>query len=539
VNIIGYEEQSSKAKLEHNSILAALRSAYIREVERKFGYDSFNDPDLLILTEIATVTEVDPDWDKWMFPLGKNRKGLEKPEFGDGYQIRSLRGMKNGKEYFPPLSIPFVAVTGGRLDAAANCEFSQVSPINLVSETVFLQVDDPEWQEFWRKHYAEPLGRAKAQILLRYGLQSFGGNSQNFLLEMENGVPNGRVVFRDMGDYALHDYVLWALFGPGKDGTPPMPYKGIALENQDALVANWRDNLASSLLKFECNDLHQYLGSAGISEFPTFTGYHRPADSGMHTFNPFCATCFKVGNPAFVGHISPLWAYAILVSPNRYTYFSTSRTKEQWGKIFKVQMDWGVANVRAWTKYLERALGRNFFIDWELLPISEFLSKANWKKSGDESSLAHRMFDPSAYLLPQHANIWDDMYEKMKTWEMYPGMQVENFLATAEGQKAIVAYKNRKWTPSAPKFKLKALDDSDRPMVRKTVMMKYNGPSVREWSELTDDEGIIEIFTGSASDYKVGAYADDGQTVVYLDVSEIGSRPGKKADFGYLKIEYI
>lgn len=545
VNIIGLEQQDSKAILEHNSILAALRSAYIREVESKFGYDSFTDPQILILTEIATVTEADPNWDKWMFPLRKDRSRLTKPEFGDGYQIRFLRGLKNTCEYFPPLSIPFIKVTGGKVDTASSCDFTKDTPLKYYSVSDFTEIDKPEWVGFWRKHFAEAIGIGKARLLLRYGLQGFGGNAQNFLLEMDDGVPNGRIVFRDMGDYALHDYVLWALFGPGKDGVPPPAYDGLRLDDQERLVSEWKSNLRSDLIRFECDDLHQYKDHGEVSEFPTFCGYHRPPKSEMHTFNPFCGSCATSDtkpNPQFVGHLSPLFSYLMLVTPNRYQWYQTNHDSATWGKIFAVQAEWGISCVWSWVKYFEAALGAKFKIDWYGYPIAEMSNFPRWPKTNNYAHFADRIFDPAEFSNPTCQPLWKEMYEKMKTWEMYVGMQVENYLKTAEGQKAVVAYKNRKWSRLTPTIKLRVSNASDQPMARYTLMMQHEEPSgsaSSKWSELTDDQGIIEIFHGSADEYKVGAYANDGSTEVYVDLAEISRRGDRRADFGYLKVEYL
>ncbi len=438
VNIIGIEAQETKAKLEHNSILAALRSSYIRAVENKFKYNSFNDPKILILTEIATVTEADPNWDSWFFSSLEERKKVKQPTFGDGYQIRSLRGMKSDKEYFPPLSIPFVKITDGKVDKQSVSAYTAEGE-TVTSQSVFSQLDETLWQNFWKAHYAEALGRAKAEILLKYGLQSFGGNSQNYLLEMEDGIPNGRIIFRDMGDYALHDYVLWAKFGP----TGELPPKYSEYDNQETLVEKWKNNLDFPLLKFECNELHQFIDSGGkVSEFPTFTGYHRSSDSGMSTFNPFCKRCDNdtKGTAAFVGHISPLWAYALPVSQNAYSKYKTNLTIEDWGKVFKIEMEWGIANVKAWVEHIEKGLNKKFAINWELLNIEDFILTPGYAKSADKSAKADRMYNPAAYTNEKYRNRWEEMYDKMKTWEMYVGSLVEEFLCTTEGQEALRKY---------------------------------------------------------------------------------------------------
>ena len=161
------------------------------------------------------------------------------------------------------------------------------------------------------------------------------------------------------------------------------------------------------------------------------------------------------------------------MSTNAYSKYRTNLTKVQWGKVFQTQFDWGIANAKAWVKYLEKALGKNFRIDWELLPITDFLAKPNYKKSNLESSLAHRMFDPAAFTDATHNGIWDDLYFKMKTWEMYLGCQVENFLPTTEGQKALRNYIKKQ--PATPKYKLNATDQTDQPLVKGNVRLERDG----------------------------------------------------------------
>jgi hypothetical protein len=244
VDQVGFQHQPGKARLEANSILACMRSAYIRETER---IKNFLDPRLVILTEVLTVTERDPRWGPW---FAWHKKQLtephtvpepEKPKTGDGFQVRSLKGLKFDSEYFPPTSIPFVRLTGKgeklrvsedsahivslnpRSTSTAAVALGQPLCMSMLTELRSLGAEELlAWKNFWKVHYAEALGRAKARLLLRYGLQGFGGNAQNFLLEMKDGIPTGGVVIRDMGDYALHDFVLWALWGDD-ESAPPDP----------------------------------------------------------------------------------------------------------------------------------------------------------------------------------------------------------------------------------------------------------------------------------------------------------------------------
>jgi len=480
VNIIGTQPQDGKAELEHNSILAVQRSAYTRLVERTFHRNSYDDPHLLILTEVVTVMRRDPAWDPWFrwqrgnsyetwLPWDQQpwaqrvRQGAPpfppQPAFGDGYQIRSLRGMKHDKQYFPPTSIPFVKIASGRIDANSICRVShggeQVAGAGQDSatkagmprsEALFEQLDAPEWITFWQTHYAEPLARAKATLLLRYGLQGFGGNAQNFLLEMDNGLPNGRIIVRDMGDYALHDFLLWALFGPG--GAPPDP-RGLGVGQQEAIVQQWQQAFKDTpLLAFECDILHRIKDKSGYVEFPTWTGYHRHDKTPTGTQNVYCDCCQK---GSFVGHISPLFAYAMPASPQIHDKFYANVSIHQWAKFHRVQAQWGIAHARAWISEIERETQHQFAsIDWGPVTLT-------WSQQQRDDRVKYsRPLDPAEFLHVPGATddtlFWgpdrnanfnrirsqcEDLYTHFKKWEMYLGWQVENYLGTAEGQAAI------------------------------------------------------------------------------------------------------
>jgi hypothetical protein len=57
------------------------------------------------------------------------------------------------------------------------------------------------FEEFWSRNYAEPVGRAKAKLLVRYGLEYDTPNPQNLLVELDRRfAPTGVVALRDLGD---------------------------------------------------------------------------------------------------------------------------------------------------------------------------------------------------------------------------------------------------------------------------------------------------------------------------------------------------
>lgn len=477
VDLVGFERQGdriAKDKLEHNSLLAAQRSAFIRFVERDKRYPGYPDPTtdrhLAILTEVLTATIAHPNWDDWLAwkqqgtdprRLGYAAGGVPQPAFGDGFQVRSLRGMRHDREYFPPTSIPFVRVRSGAIDGSHECRMTWSPRLagvkNLPTddemprvEGIFSQVDDAAWRRFWRRHYAEALGRTKSQLLLRYGLQGFGGNAQNFLVETDAGRPTGRIVVRDMGDYALHDYVLWALYGPG---TLPPSRRGV--DDQASLVATWQHALGHvKPLRFECM-LHAWknpdkTGQPGLrSEFPTFVGYHRHQDTGMGTFNPFCRHCYQqdgLEGANFVGHVSPLWAYAMPVTPQRIAFLHSDADRGRWARVMAVQTEWGIAHAKAWVEHLELALGHSFGFTWRARPASVLKAcptcAGSWSKT-PHPCCATILHEPADYLRDSSPGYWNDLYTKFKFWEIALGWQVEQFLATKEGQQGIRRYVSR------------------------------------------------------------------------------------------------
>jgi hypothetical protein len=93
-----------------------------------------------------------------------------------GFLVRDLRFFQDGRYSLPALSLPFV---GPQLARARG-------------ETL---------ADFGRAHYAIPVGRGKAKLLLRYGLWFETPNPQNLLLRFDMGLrPLPEIVFRDVGD---------------------------------------------------------------------------------------------------------------------------------------------------------------------------------------------------------------------------------------------------------------------------------------------------------------------------------------------------
>lgn len=95
---------------------------------------------------------------------------------GDGVLFRDISVLQDGHYYLPAFSIPYV----GRAIAALHGR---------------------TFEEFFGEAYAEALGRVKARMLLRYGIQMDTPNSQNFLIQLDRNLrPTGRIVVRDIPD---------------------------------------------------------------------------------------------------------------------------------------------------------------------------------------------------------------------------------------------------------------------------------------------------------------------------------------------------
>lgn len=59
--------------------------------------------------------------------------------------------------------------------------------------------------EFWNEHYNKPLARALAEFFVATGVQYDSPHSQNFMVELDNGKPTGKIVLRDFGDAYVYD----------------------------------------------------------------------------------------------------------------------------------------------------------------------------------------------------------------------------------------------------------------------------------------------------------------------------------------------
>jgi hypothetical protein len=121
--------------------------------------------DLVLLLEIGTVSE---------------------KETGNGFSIRDYRPLQRTRNfYLPAFSLHHVAT-------------AMYQSCTGVSQ----QPDPAVVQKYWMENYLAAVGRAKAALLLDYGLFESTPHGQNWLIELKAGnfCPTGRMVFRDIAD---------------------------------------------------------------------------------------------------------------------------------------------------------------------------------------------------------------------------------------------------------------------------------------------------------------------------------------------------
>lgn len=173
--------RGKKESLATDIFMGSLQSDYIAVTNKHYGHNNVNDEDLVILLELMGISEGGP---------GSTARG-------DGVLVRDLSALRTDRIYIPAISIPFLDVRLQKL-----CRRYEAYP-------------DTEWQDLWERAYAEALGRAKALLLLRYGLMMETPNAQNFLLEFDPSAdppqPTGRLILRDLGDALFVGDVFWAL----------------------------------------------------------------------------------------------------------------------------------------------------------------------------------------------------------------------------------------------------------------------------------------------------------------------------------------
>lgn len=150
----GYEP--GKLRTEYDIAAAIARAQFIKQRDQRLGAPE----GFVILHDVLTVAD---------------------KRTGRGYLIRDISLLNDGHYYLPAFAIPVV----GRDIAKHNGQ---------------------EFDGFWLKHYAVPIGKLKADLLLRYGLQMETPNAQNFLIQLDRNLrPTGLIVVRDIADSIFVD----------------------------------------------------------------------------------------------------------------------------------------------------------------------------------------------------------------------------------------------------------------------------------------------------------------------------------------------
>jgi hypothetical protein len=143
--------QPEKTKLREEAADALRWTALFERVDAAIGPD----PGLVLLREVISA----------MVPGSES-----------GFLVRDLSPLQDGRYYLPALSLPW----WGRQIAALH---------------------GAGFEEFWGGCYAEAVGRAKARLLARYGLQYDTPNPQNLLIQLGRDLrPTGVIALRDLGD---------------------------------------------------------------------------------------------------------------------------------------------------------------------------------------------------------------------------------------------------------------------------------------------------------------------------------------------------
>lgn len=173
VQWVGMEDQSGTGKsyLEDGYDLAMNRSnlvAWMRNVYGEGALETRYQIELLTVV-VDRAPGNDAAEHKW-----------------DGFQVRDL-GDSTGQAWFPATAIP-------NNGSAFAMQFGETT----------------KFEKFWTKHFAEPLGRAKAEMLIMFGLQ-LQGNAQNMLVSFDKSSKKSQLIVRDIGDALINDYIYEAL----------------------------------------------------------------------------------------------------------------------------------------------------------------------------------------------------------------------------------------------------------------------------------------------------------------------------------------
>lgn len=194
VQYIGREDQKpfGKTKIDHG-VRTMKRSELIDLVRKSLQKDALEARYQIEILGVRLDTTLTP--------------GIHAATW-DGFQVRDIGAAKD-EVWFPALAIP-----------GSGKQFAQY------------WAKTTDWVTFWKNNFAEPLGRAKAEMLAFFGLQHQTANAQNMLIAFDRNKPGGGckcVILRDFGDTLVNDCAYDVLNGLGE------PLKGAwDFENQAA-----------------------------------------------------------------------------------------------------------------------------------------------------------------------------------------------------------------------------------------------------------------------------------------------------------------
>lgn len=299
------QQEGKKGVLGSDSLIGMLLSDYVCALREAGVKEAKWNKHLLLLTELLSVAEKPnkkiEDWEKLL----------------DGFQLRDLTGMQPDCNYICPISIPYLGKS-------------------LLKRCGRYAEFDEERVMFWGEHFATAVGRAKAYLLIGYGLQTFTPNAQNFLIEFRGNAPTGRIVIRDLGDLKLH--------------------VGVAKAISD-IVRPYKDYLKTQNLG-HCTKFTRKQSEVDFNE-----GYPQ----GAH--------------PHWCFYTSLAKGYDLVKEPTTLT--DRQAHEKGWQKILAANGAWCWAHNRAYVTTIESALGIKIPIEWPNCP-----GPVRYEKATSESDAA-------------------------------------------------------------------------------------------------------------------------------------------------------
>lgn len=146
------ENDVSKADMKNSVIISIDRGNLVRRVDSQLTQDR----KFVVLPDVAAFID---------------------KTTGNGLTVRDVSIFNNGNFWFPSHSIEVLG--------------AKVAKVNSLTES----------RPYWIEHYLKPMARAKALLLLRYGLQMKFPHLQNSLTEYTDQMkPTDRIAIRDLSD---------------------------------------------------------------------------------------------------------------------------------------------------------------------------------------------------------------------------------------------------------------------------------------------------------------------------------------------------